>query len=231
MRELVLLGVKTMIRRPLSNWLSKATFIAGGLIVSTPLFEHLVFSALLKHTLDIDLGISVPDIPAYIAGGLIILSALTHNLLFVMLNQQYALQQQSQQTEGLRMLWGHVDTTSDDTVRLTNLYCTPAKQSDVKYVDKADESILLMMEYARKHRPFLISDDIYEEVMALSALCRRETAAFRACVQMKKKKNADYDFLLARKTAMEQADELTRKYTNILTMIRNEVDVPASPHH
>jgi hypothetical protein len=223
--RLLITWIKHLIRRPISNWLSKAAFIVGALIVSTPLIEHLLFSALLKQTLGIDLGISVPDTNAYIAGSLIMICAMLHNLIFVKLNQDYAVAQSAQRNSDLRTLWNHVDTMLDDTVRLTGLYCTDFKKSDEAYATTADNSIIRTQDFARKNRPFLLSDDIYKKVLTLSIKCIDHTRSFWACLRMKKKNTLDYDFALAQKTISAEYNELKVIYDEICKLIEDEIVV------
>jgi hypothetical protein len=221
--ELLVLWLKHIIRRPVSNWLSKTAFIVGSLIVSTPLLEHLLFTALLKQVLGIDLGITVPDKNAYIAGSLIMISAMLHNLAFVKLNQSYSLAQSTKKNSELKILWNYIDSMVDDTVRLTALYCTPYKKTDETYATKADHSIIAALDFARKNKPFLLSDKIYDNVMDLSVTCRDHTRSFWACLTMKKEGTLNYDFALAQKSINTEYSDLKATYDEICHRIRDEI--------
>lgn len=103
--ELLLVWLRIRIRSPVANWLSKGAFLVGALLVSTPLFEHLIFTAMLKHVIGIDLGISVPDTGAYVAGCTLMLAGLVHNLVFVRLTQQHVENVKATRTSTYKELW------------------------------------------------------------------------------------------------------------------------------
>lgn len=199
-------------------------FLVGALIVSTPLLEHLVFTALLKQLLGIDLGISVPDANAYSAGCLLMLSALTHNLIFVRLNQKHAEIVKSTKTSTYKELWVHVDCMVDSTVRLSNLYCTRYRDSDKTYAEKAEQAIAILLEHTRKNRPFYFSEALYKQVTDLSRLCIDHTKSFRSCIQMKEENTMSYDFSLAEKSIHSEYKSMNTQYEAICTVIRLYVE-------
>lgn len=221
--DLILIWLKIRIRSPISNWLSKAAFIVGAMVVSTPLIEHLIFTAILKKLLDIDLGISVPDVGAYVAGCFLMASAMIHNLIFVKLNQQHTENQRNIKTSIYQELWGLIDDMVDSTVRLTHLYCTEYKESDDSYASTSETAIMKVLDHSRKNRPFYFSEELYENVSELSVTCMSQARSFRACINMKKKDMHDYDFYLAQKSINGEYPELKAKYDGICHEIRSYV--------
>jgi hypothetical protein len=140
--ELAIFWLRIRIRSPISNWLSKAAFVVGAMIVSTPLLEHLLFTAVLKKIFGIDLGINVPSVEAYIAECFLITASMAHNLVFVKLNQQHAENQKNAKTSIYKDLWFLVDEMFDKTARLVHLYCTELDDLDSKLALEAETAII-----------------------------------------------------------------------------------------
>ncbi len=221
--SIFLIWLKIRVRSPISNWLSKAAFILGAMVVSTPLIEQLVFTAILKKIFGIDIGISVPDVKAYIAGSFLITAAMAHNLLFVKLNQQHAENQRNIKTSIYKEIWVLIDDMIDSTVRLTNLYCTEYKEADDSYATTCEDAIIKALEHARKNRPFYFSEDFYKMVTNLSTTCLSQAASFRECITMKKKDNHDYSFYLAQESINSEYRELILNYDKICDEIRSYI--------
>lgn len=160
-------------------------FVGSG-IVATPLLEHLILNAVLKHVFGIDLGIEVPDTQAYIAGGVLIALSLAHNLLFIKLNHSYQISVKDVEISVYKSLWEKLDTALDDTARLSNLYSTYYSTQDDDLALKAEESIISCTDWLRKNRPFYFSDDFYEKCVSICNDAYVEARAFRACIQAKK---------------------------------------------
>ncbi|WP_164091410.1 hypothetical protein [Comamonas thiooxydans] len=215
--------LRIRIRSPLSNKLSKGTFYVGALIVSTPLFEHLIFTAIFKKIFGIDFGITVPDTNAYIAGcGLIFLS-LVHNLFYIKLTQDFINKQKEKKIEIYQELWEHVDTMIDDVARLARLYCTHFSEDDKKFALKAEESIKSTLEYVRRNRLVISSAAIYENIKDLSSDCGSHTRSFRACIQMKLRDDGSYDFYMAQRSINRELASMIGIYENVHQMIKSDL--------
>lgn len=222
--ELFLTWLRIRVRSPIANWLSKAAFLVGALLVSTPLIEHLVFTAVLKHVFEIDLGISVPDANAYVAGCSLMLGSLAHNLIFVRLSQRHAENVQANKTSTYKELWVLVDQMVDSTVRLTNLYCTKYRDSDQFYAATAEDAILKLLEHARTNRPFYFSDILYQKITSLASRCMDHTRSFRACISMKQEGSKTYDFALAEKSIQSEYHHVQSQYDEICGDIRSYIE-------
>lgn len=222
--DLAIVWLKVRIRSPVSNWLSKAAFIVGAMVVSTPLFEHLLFTAILKQIVGIDLGINVPDVQAYVAGCFLMTAAMAHNLVFVKLNQQHAENQRSAKVSIYKELWVLLDGMFDSTARLVHLYCTELADRDATLVLEAENAIVRLQSHARKNRPFYFSEELYEKAVGLSRDCISHTESFRACMGMKKSNTLNYNFSMAQKAIDQELSEMSARYNEICEEIRTYVD-------
>ena len=223
------------LRSPFSNGLTRSVLVVGALIIATPLLEHLLFNAILKKWLGIDLGIDVPDLNAYVFGALLITIALVHNLLFIKLTCVHELKVADVKLSVYKSLWSKVDSSVDSTFRTTNLYCTRYSKSDEDYALEAEEAVIECLDFLRKNRPFFFSNDLYILATQMSSGCIEELKAFRGCIQKKKEceiwisagkdeyefyKN-EYDFAKAKKHAASVNFDIKAQYDDLLEQIRN----------
>ena len=220
--------LKVKIQSPFSNVVTKFLLFAGAMLVATPLLEHLLFGAILKHWLGIDLGIEVPDLKAYISGCFLMFLGAAHNLIFIKLRHERDIQVAEAKTSVYRELWEYCDKAVDDVVRLNNLYITKSSPNDKKYVEQAEGSVMQFMDFLRLHRPFLFSEDFYDKGSELNKSCWWQIRCFRACMQSKKEHeengNTSYDFCLAEKETKKEMDELVEKYNSFCSEIREFVE-------
>lgn len=221
--QLLIDWIRTRIRSPISNHLSKGTFYTGALVVATPLFEHLLFTAILKQVFGIDLGISVPDTNAYIAGSGLIFLSLLHNIAYIKLTQDFSTKQKAEKIALYQELWEKVDAMIDDTARLVHLYCTHYKDTDKDYALKAENSIHSTLDYVRKNRLKLASPQIYDTITQLARACGSHTRSFRACIDMKTRDDGSYDFALAQKSINQELSTMVADYTRLVPLIQNEL--------
>lgn len=226
--SLGILWIKRRIQSPFSNGVTKVLLYTGAVIVATPLLEHLLFGAILKHWLNIDLGIEVPDTKAYITGTILMVLGATHNLIYLALRNERDVKIVEAKNSVYRELWGYCDKAIDDVVRLGHLYTTKPSPDDENYVSQAEDSVIKYMEYLRQHRPFLFSEEFYQQGCELNRASWWQIRCFRACMQMKEKHlkdgNLDYDFYLAEKTTNREMDNLTAQYDNFCNEIRKYIE-------
>jgi hypothetical protein len=221
--ELLIDWIRTRIRSPISNRLSKGTFYTGAFIVATPLLEHLFFTAILKQAFGIDLGISVPDTNAYMAGSGLILLSLLHNITYIKLTQDFSTKQKAEKIALYQELWERVDSMIDDTARLVHLYCTHPKDTDKDYALKAENSIHSTLEYVRRNRLKLASQQIHDTITQLAQDCGSHTRSFRACIDMKTREDGSYDFAVAQKTINRELSVMVDYYNSLVPLIQNEL--------
>lgn len=226
--SLGILWIKRKIQSPFSNGVTKVFLFTGAAIVATPILEHLLFSAVLKHSLNIDLGVEVPDTKAYITGSILMALGATHNLIYLALRNERDVKVVEAKNSVYRELWGYCDKAIDDVVRLGHLYTTKPSPDDQNYVSQAEDSVIKFMEYLREHRPFLFSEEFYQQGCELNRASWWQIRCFRACMQMKakhlKEGSIDYDFYLAEKTTNKEIDDLTAKYDDFCNEIRRYVE-------
>ena len=223
------------LRSPFSNAITRSVLAVGALIVATPLLEHLLFNAILKKLLGIDLGIEVPDLNAYIFGTLLIVVSLAHNLLFIKLTHAHELKVADAKLSVYKKLWSKIDSAADSTFRTTNLYCTEYSETDESYALAAEEAVIECLDFLRKNRPFFFSDDLYKLSTNMCSDCMKELKAFRGCIQKKKecerwvsagKEEYDfyrneYDFDKAKKYAASVNQGIKEQYDELSEQIRN----------
>ncbi|GAA3705110.1 hypothetical protein GCM10022421_10050 [Oceanisphaera sediminis] len=231
LKELWSLGIiwiKIKIQSPFSNGVTKVLLYTGAAIVATPLLEHLLFSAVLKKWLGIDLGVEVPDTEAYITGSILMVLGVTHNLIYLALRNERDVKIIEAKNSVYRELWDYCDKAIDDVVRLSHLYTSKPSPDDEKYVSQAENSVIKYMGYLRQHRPFLFSEEFYQKGCELNKISWWQIQCFRACMQMKEKHlkdgNQDYDFYLAEKTTNKDMDHLIEKYNGFCEEIRKYVE-------
>lgn len=182
----VSLWISKKIRSPFSNFATKFSLIIGSTIVASPIIEHLIFNAILKEWLNIDLKIEVPDLNAYIFGTALIMFSLIHNLIYIKLTNQYQVKMKDIEGSVYKKLWVHLDTVIDDTARLINLYSKEYDESFDEYALKAEESIIACASFLRKNRPFFFSDSFYEKCADINSNSYKITRYYRACLQAQK---------------------------------------------
>lgn len=233
--------VKKKLRSPFSNYITRMTLFIGSAVVASPLIEHLIFNAILKSWLGIDLGIEVPDLNAYIFGSTLILMAIVHNLLFLRVSYNHQVNIASAKVSVYRELWERLDIVLDNVARLNNLYFTHYSEEEDKLALTAEESVISCTDFLRKNRPFFFSDDFYRKVCNINNEAWQEITAFRCCLKYKKKEEAligkdadiieqlefsenEYNFNLAQKEAQKIIDELMKEYDAICSEIRNYIN-------
>lgn len=173
------------IRSPFSNYATKFVLIIGGGIIATPLLEHLIINAALKHGLGIDLGIEVPDTQAYVAGSCLMALSLAHNILFIKLNHDHQIRIKDVEISVYKSIWEKLDTVLDDTARLSNLYLTYYSAEDDQLALKAEESVISCMDLLRKNRPFYFSEEFYKKCASINNDAFQEVRCFRSCIKAK----------------------------------------------
>ncbi len=238
--DLAISWVSRKIRSPFSNYATKFVLILGGGIVATPLLEHLIINAILKHGLGIDLGIEVPGDHAYIAGCALIAASLIHNLVFIKLNNDHVIREKNVETSVYKSIWEKLDVVLDDTARLSNLYFTYYSDEEENLATKAEESVVLCLDILRKNRPFYFSEEFYAKCASMNNDAYREIQGFRGCLKAKiseeksigKEASAteqieyyknNYDYNLARKEAVRNLARIESSYEDICSDIRNHL--------
>ncbi|MGM0914282.1 MAG: hypothetical protein ACQEXC_09675 [Pseudomonadota bacterium] len=186
MWEWLSLWVSKKIRSPFSNFATKFTLIIGSAIVASPLIEHLLFNAILKHWLKIDLNIEVPDLNAYIFGSGLIALSLIHNLIYIKLTNKHQVKIKNVENSIYKNLWDHLDDVIDDSARLINLYSKEYNESFDSYALKTEASIISCADFLRKNRPFFFSDKLYEKCQDINSLSWKITRDYRACLKAQK---------------------------------------------
>ncbi len=214
-------AVLCFLRRPFSNIVTKTLLFTGAAVFVSPAIEHLVFNALLRDWLGIDLGIEVPGVEAYAFGTLLMSIGAAHNLIFVYLNSTHALNEKKLKVSVYKEFWVRLDCLVDDVARLVNLYCTICAPRDKELAEKVESSYFNYVEYLRENRPFFFSEEFYEDGMEIAAESQSEIAAFWACFSEKKNPNTTYQFHMAEKTAREQFRSIKAKYENLCQKVRD----------
>jgi hypothetical protein len=226
--ELWMLWIKRKIQSPFSNGVTKALLYTGAAVVATPLLEHLVFNAILKNIMNIDLGIKVPDINAYVTGSILMVLGAAHNIVYLVLRNERDLKIVEAKNSVYRELWSYCDVAIDDVVRLGHLYTSKQSPDDEKYVAQAENSTIKYMEFLRKHRPFLFSEEFYQHGCELNRASWVQIRCFRACMHKKKEYlktgASDYDFYLAEKEINKELDILIAQYHDFCEKIRKYVE-------
>lgn len=234
------LWVNKKIRSPFSNIATRTTLYVGSLIVATPLLEHLIVNAILKHWLGIDLKIEVPDVNAYIFGSALILLSLLHNLIFVKLTNQYQVKIKEIEGSVYKELWDQLDTVIDDSARLINLYTKVYDQSFDEYALKAEESIISCLSFLRKNRPFFFSENFYDLCSEINAVSFKITEYYRVCLKAQKYENGlltsdqidcpsreryfrEFNYLEAQKDVAKIFSDATNNYEQACTEIRKHI--------
>ncbi|BBW93786.1 hypothetical protein PS1M3_38730 [Pseudoalteromonas sp. PS1M3] len=184
--DLFALWISKKIRSPFSNFATKFTLIIGSTIVASPIIEHLLFNAILKQWLNIDLNIEVPDLNAYIFGSSLIVFSLIHNLIYVKLTNQYQVKLKEVEGSVYKKLWEHLDTVIDNSARLINLYTKVYDESFDEYALKAEESIIACADFLRKNRPFFFSENFYEKCVDINSVSYKITEYYRVCLKAQK---------------------------------------------
>jgi hypothetical protein len=238
--QLAILWISKKIRSPFSNYATKLVLILGSTIIATPLLEHLIVNAFLKHLLGIDLGIEVPDTAAYVAGGCLIALSLVHNLAFIKLNQNYQVRIKDTEISVYKAIWDKLDTVLDDTARLSNLYITYYSIEDEELALKAEESVISCMDLLRKNRPFYFSEEFYAKCASINNDAYREIRGFRGCIKAKQQEEQDigkdaplsvkldyykthYNYDLARKEAQRMLTSIQSRSDQVCEDIRHHI--------
>jgi len=241
MWEWLSLWIVKKIRSPFSNLATKFTLVLGSTIVASPLVEHLIFNVILKHWLNIDLKIEVPDTEAYLFGSLLILASLIHNLLFIKLTSNYQIKIKETEGSVYKKLWIHLDTVIDDTARLTNLFCKVYDKSFDEFALKAEESVINYASFLRKNRPFFFSEELYEKCSEINNISYKVTQYYRACLKAQmydegiltsEKINdvsmesmlKNYNFYESQKLTMRIFSEATQQYDLVCSEIRKHIN-------
>ena len=226
--KLFLDWIKRKLRSPFSNFVTKLVLYCGIGIVASPIIEHLIFRAILKHWLGIDLGIEIPGLNAYIFGSILIVIGVIHNLIFIKFNQDYAIRIKDAKTSVYRELWVKCDKMIDDVCRLEHLYMTSYSDDDSDYALKAEESSMEFMNFMRINRPFMFSEEFYEKTSEIYKACIWEAQCFRGHISKKKELletgNTQCDFNLALRETSAQMNSITNKYGDICSEIRDFLD-------
>jgi len=219
--SLIVEAVLRFLRRPFSNIVTKTLLFTGAAVFVSPVIEHLLFNAVLRDWLGIDLGIEVPGINAYAFGTLLMFIGAAHNLTFVYLNSTHVLNEKKLRVSVYKEFWLRLDCLVDDVARLNNLYCSTYAPRDKELVEKAESSYFNYVEYLRKNRPFFFSEDFYEDGMEIATISSSEISAFWACYSEKKNPNTTYQFHMAEKVARKQLRSIKDKYENLCQKVRN----------
>ena len=229
------------IRSPFSNFATKATLILGGSIVASPIIEHLIFNAILKSWLGVDLKIEVPDTEAYLFGSLLICISLVHNLIFIKLTNSYQIKLNESKDLAYRGAWESLDNVIDDTARLLHLF---TKEYDKSFDDltlKAEESIISCTSYLRKNRPFFFSEELYTKSSEINNISYRVIQYYRACLKSQKYRDGflkpedindvsvennykNYNYLESQKFTKQMFDEAFQYYEEVCCEIRECVN-------
>jgi hypothetical protein len=222
-----ILWIKRKIQSPFSNGVTKVLLYTGAAVVVTPLFEHLVFNAILKRIFNIDLGIEVPDINAYVTGSILMVFGACHNIVYLALRNERDVKIAEAKNSIYSELWNYCDAAIDDVVRLGQLYTTKPSPDDEKYVSQAEDSTIKCMEYLRKHRPFFFSEEFYQHGCELNKSSWYQIRCFRACMLKKKEYldhgKSEYDFYMAEKETNREMDRLIAKYDDFCEEIRKHI--------
>jgi len=238
--DLVISWISRKIRTPFSNYATKFVLIIGSGIVAAPLLEHLIINAILKHGFGIDLGIEVPDGPAYIVGSTLIVASLIHNLIFIKLSNDHVIRAKDVEVSVYRSFWVKLDTVLDDTARLNNLYFTHYSEEEDRLALKAEESVILCADILRKNRPFYFSEKFYDKCVSMIDDAYREIRGFRGCLKAKIAEekaigknastteqleyyNNNYDYNLAHKEAVRSLTRIQSGYDDICNDIRTHL--------
>ncbi|WP_322629357.1 hypothetical protein [Halothiobacillus sp.] len=213
-------AVLRFLRRPFSNFVTRILLFSGAAVFISPPIEDLIFNAVLRDWLGIDLGIEVPGTEAYAFGTALMLIGAIHNIVFVYLMSAHDLAQKKTKNLVYKEMWIRIDTLVDDIARLGNLYLTVYADRDDEMVTKAESSYLNYVTFLRENRPFFFSEKLYKYGMDLAELSVLEMRAFRACISEKNKPNSSWDFNLAQKTANVQIELILNKYDVLCQEIR-----------
>lgn len=239
-KTLILAWIAKVIRSPFSNYATRFVLMLGGVVISTPLIEHLLLNIILKKAFGIDLGIEVPDANAYITGSILIALSLAHNLIFIKLNQDHYVKIKNTETSVYQAAWDKLDAVIDDCARLVHLYSTHYSPQDDALALKAEQSVIDCAELLRRNRPFYFSDDFYRQCIDITNVAYREAKAFRACIKMKIEeeetlgRNASpedlsnfyqkkYDYELAQRQANSIIIEIMSKRDIVCQKIRSHI--------
>lgn len=215
--------IQRMVRRPFSNQLSKKVVWIGALIVAAPPLENLLISTLLRKFFEIDLGIEMPDLYSYVAGVAVIALGLLNHLAYIFLNLKHENEQGEARVSEYRELWTRIHTMADSTLRLSNLYGGAYRDSDQAYLSKAQEDITKVQEYVGLSKPFIPSQNIVSESLALAQNCRKEAEAFLGVIDMKKRPSSSYSLARAAKEASDAGRKIEVAYEELKAMIAEEI--------
>ncbi|MCF3479265.1 hypothetical protein GUV60_04280 [Stenotrophomonas maltophilia] len=215
--------IQRMVRRPLSNKLSKTVVWIGALIVAAPPLENLLISTILKKFFEIDLGIETPDLYTYIAGTTVIALGLLNHFAYIFLNLKHEREQGEARVSEFRELWTRIHTMADSTLRLSNLYGGAYRDSDQTYLSKAHEDVTKVQEYVGLNKPFIPSQDIVSKSLALAQNCRMEAEAFLGVIDMKKCPSSNYSLARAAKEASDAGGKIEVAYEELKAMIAEEI--------
>jgi hypothetical protein len=218
--NIIVEAVLRFLRRPFSNFVTRILLFSGAAVFISPTIEDLIFNAILKNWLGIDLGIEVPGTEAYAFGTALMLIGAIHNIVFVYLMSAHDLEQKKTKISVYKEMWIRLDTLVDDIARLGNLYLTTYAQRDDDLVIKAESSYANYVTFLRENRPFFFSEKLYRDGMDIAELSTSEMKAFWACITEKKNQNSIWDFNLAHKTALLNINLIVNKYEDLCSEIR-----------
>jgi len=205
--DILLQWMRRKLLAPLPSIVTKTLLYVGASVVAWPLIEHIVFSAILKTALGIDLGIQPPGADAYLAGVALMVAGAVYSYKVIATNAQRELRIVDAKTSVLSKIWELGDDAVQQATELVGFYVHQPKNV-IEIASSAHGAAYDFMDALRKNRPFILSEELYREAKELAEKCSYECRVFNGHLSNIKSKSKSFSLPLALKEAEAAAREL-----------------------